>query len=130
MSKVEDQLAIRELAARYNRAFDYGDPDAWAACFTADGTFNMGTKTLAAGNAALLAFAKKVIPTMAIKHCTTDAIVEVDGDQGTHDAYLIVLNTKDKVHVADSGRYRDRVVKINGAWKFQQRVVEIDGKKG
>ncbi len=130
MSKVEDQLAIRELAARYNRAFDYGDPDAWAACFTADGTFNMGSKTLAAGSEALLAFAKKVIPTMSIKHCTTDAIVEVDGDNATHDAYLIVLNTKDKVHVADSGRYQDRVVKINGEWKFQQRVVEIDGKKG
>lgn len=129
MSNVEDHLAIRELAARYNRAFDYGDPEAWAACFTPDGTFNMGSKTLAAGSEALLAFAQKVIPTMTIKHCTTDAIVEVDGVNGTHDAYLIVLNTKDKVFVADSGRYRDRVVKVNGAWKFKQRVVEIDGKK-
>ena len=66
MSNVEDHLAIRELAARYNRAFDYGDPEAWVECFTEDGTFNIGSKELAAGSDALLAFAKKSIPGMKL----------------------------------------------------------------
>ncbi len=128
MSNVEDHLAIRELAARYNRAFDYGDPEAWVKCFTDDGTFEMGGKQLAAGSEALLAFANKMIPTMKVKHCTTDAIVEVNGSTGTHDAYLILMSCGEKVSAANSGRYLDKVVKQNGQWKFQQRVVEIDGK--
>ena len=110
MSKVEDHIAIRELAARYNRAFDYGNPEAWVECFTEDGSFEMGSKQLAAGSTDLLTFAKKMIPSMKVKHCTTDAIVEVDGDTGTHDAYL------------------DAVVKVDGQWKFKQRVVDIDDK--
>ena len=128
MSKVEDHLAIRELAARYNRAFDYGNPEAWVECFTEDGSFEMGSKKLAAGHTDLLAFAKKMIPTMKVKHCTTDAIVEVDGDTGTHDAYLILIDCGDKVSVANSGRYIDAVVRVNGEWKFKQRVVDIDDK--
>ena len=128
MSKVEDHIAIRELAARYNRAFDYGNPEAWVECFTEDGSFEMGSKTLAAGSTDLLAFAKKMIPTMKVKHCTTDAIVEVDGDTGTHDAYLILVGCDDKVSVINSGRYIDAVVRVNGQWKFKQRVVDIDDK--
>lgn len=128
MSKVEDHIAIRELAARYNRAFDYGNPEAWVECFTADGSFNMGSKTLAAGHTDLLAFAQKMIPTMKVKHCTTDAIVEVDGNTGTHDAYLILVDCGDKVSVVNSGRYIDTVEKVDGQWKFKQRVVDIDDK--
>ncbi len=128
MSNVEDHLAIRELAARYNRAFDYGDPKAWVECFTEDGTFNIGTKELAAGSEALLAFANKSIPTMKVKHCTTDAIVEVNGDAGTHDAYLILMDLGDKISANNSGRYLDDVVKQNGKWKFKKRVVELDGR--
>lgn len=128
MSKVEDHLAIRELAARYNRAFDYRNPKAWVECFTPDGTFEMGGRQLAAGGEALLKFAEKMIPTMKVKHCTTDAIVEINGDTAIHDAYLILVDTGEKVSVINSGRYLDKVVKINGAWKFKQRVVDIDGK--
>ena len=128
MSKVEDHLAIRELAARYNRTFDYGDPKGWVECFTEDGTFNIGSKELAAGSEALLAFAEKSIPSMSVKHCTTDAIVEIDGDTATHDAYLILMDCGEKVTANNSGRYLDEVVKQNGKWKFKKRVVEIDGK--
>lgn len=128
MSNVADQLAIRQVVAQYNRAFDFGDPEAWAATFAADGTFSMGGKQLAAGREALLAFARKMIPTMKVKHCTTDAIVEVEGNAASHDAYLILVAIGEKVSVVNSGRYLDRLVKVDGAWKFKSRVVEIDGK--
>ena len=128
MSNVEDHLAIRELAARYNRAFDYGNPEAWVECFTADGTFNIGSKELASGSEALLAFARKNIPKMKVKHCTTDAIVEVNGDTGTHDAYLILMDLNEQIAANNSGRYLDDVVKQNGQWKFKKRVVQLDSK--
>ena len=128
MNTVADNLEIRQLVAKYNRAFDYRDPEAWVDTFAADGTFAMGGKQLATGREALLAFAKKMIPTMKVKHCTTDAIVEVNGDSATHDAYLILVDTGEKVSVVNSGRYLDVLAKVNGAWKFKARVVEIDGK--
>ncbi len=128
MNAIADQLAIRQLVAQYNRAFDFGDPAAWVETFADDGTFAMGGRQLAAGREALLAFAGKMIPTMKVKHCTTDAIVEVNGDTATHDAYLILVNTGDQVSVANSGRYRDQLVKVDGRWKFKSREVEIDGK--
>ncbi|MEH6543438.1 MAG: nuclear transport factor 2 family protein [Porticoccaceae bacterium] len=129
MSNVADELAIRKVVAQYNRAFDYGDPVAWADLFTADGTFCMGGKELAGGKENLLAFAKKMVPSMKVKHCTTDAIVEVDGNTASHDAYLILVDTgADKVSVVNSGRYIDTMEKVGGDWKFKSRVVEIDGK--
>jgi len=128
MSTLADQFEIRHLVGQYNRAFDYREPEAWVETFAADGTFEMGGRQLAAGREALLAFAHKMIPTMKVKHCTTDNIVEVQGDTATHDAYLILVDTGEKVSVVNSGRYRDQLVKVNGAWKFKSRTVEIDGK--
>ncbi len=127
MSDIADQLAIRKVVSQYNRAFDYGEPEAWAELFTADGTFSMGGKELAAGKENLLAFAKKMIPTMKVKHCTTDAIVEINGNTANHDAYLLLVDTEDKVSVVNSGRYIDVLEKTDGDWKFKSRVVEIDG---
>ena len=128
MSYIADELAIRKVVAQYNRAFDYGDPEAWAGLFTADGKFCMGGKELAAGSENLLAFAKKMIPSMKVKHCTTDPIISVDGDTAHHDAYLILVDTGDKVSVINSGRYIDVLQRVAGDWKFQSRTVEIDGK--
>ena len=128
MSEVADELAIRKVVAQYNRAFDYGDPEAWADLFTADGTFCMGSKELAGGREALLAFGKKMMPTMKVKHCTTDPIIEVNGNTASHDAYLILVATGDEISVINSGRYIDVLEKVDGAWKFKTRVVELDGK--
>lgn len=128
MSDVADELAIRKVVAQYNRAFDYGDPEAWAALFTADGTFSMGSKELAGGRENLLAFAKQMIPTMKVKHCTTDPIIEVNGNTASHDAYLILVDTGDQVSVINSGRYIDELEKVDGQWKFKSRVVRVDGR--
>lgn len=53
---IEDQLAIQQLYARYNHAIDAGKGDAWAACFTAEGTFDSATGSFA-GTEQLAAFA-------------------------------------------------------------------------
>lgn len=37
-----DRLEIEQLYAKYNHAIDFGDGDAWAATFTADGSFDRG----------------------------------------------------------------------------------------
>ena len=41
--EVVDRLAILQLEAEYARTWDSQDADGWAACFTADGAFEMGS---------------------------------------------------------------------------------------
>ena len=41
--EVADRLAILQLEAEYARTWDSQDADGWAACFTDDGAFEMGT---------------------------------------------------------------------------------------
>jgi SnoaL-like domain len=47
----EDHLAIQQLYARYYHAFDLGDPERWAACFTPNGSLradHIGREQIAA----------------------------------------------------------------------------------
>ena len=41
--EVADRLAILQLEAEYARTWDSQDADGWAACFTEDGAFEMGS---------------------------------------------------------------------------------------
>lgn len=54
-----DTLEILQLAARYNHAIDYGDPEAWAGTFTEDGTFNTA-QGVQQGHEALAQFAAEI----------------------------------------------------------------------
>ena len=43
VDQVADRLAILQLEAEYARTWDSQDADGWAACFTDDGVFEMGS---------------------------------------------------------------------------------------
>lgn len=121
-----DWIAIRELTARYNRAFDGGDVEAWVACFTVDGVFEIvGGKTLN-GASELRGFATKAVARLRVRHCTTDAIIEIDGDRARQDAYLLLVDIGGGSKFVNSGNYRDDLVKEHGSWKFARRSVVID----
>jgi hypothetical protein len=63
--EVVDRLAILQLEAEYARTWDSQDADGWAACFTDDGAFEMGSTTGGlpamrfAGTAALTEFCRR-----------------------------------------------------------------------
>ena len=50
----QDYVDIEQLYAQYNHAIDSGDAEAWAATFTADGSFNKFT-----GHEALAGFVRQ-----------------------------------------------------------------------
>ena len=41
-----EKVAIQELLARYAHAIDNLEPEAWVACFTPDGVFQVGSRAL------------------------------------------------------------------------------------
>jgi ketosteroid isomerase-like protein len=123
---VADRLDILDLVARYNHAIDSGDAAAWAATFTPDGVFETA-RGATTGTAALTEFAATFHSRMAnARHWNTNHVVEGDGDQATHRCYLQLLRTGEQAGIISTGRYEDRLRRVDGAWRFAQRTVVGD----
>ncbi len=123
-----DTLEILQLAARYNHAIDYGDPEAWAGTFAQDGVFNSGPKPVT-GHEALAQFAAGFATNMAgARHWTNNHVVDINGDEATHSCYLNLVQTKDGSSSIVSGRYDDTLKKIDDQWRFTTRSVTPDPK--
>jgi hypothetical protein len=124
--RIEDQFAIRELVARYNYAIDEGRAEEWVATFVPDGTFEstaLGTHT---GAEALLAFAKGYIEAFPGRHCTSDFVIDVDGDDARSRCYLIAVNNAAAPIIAATAVYEDVLRRTPEGWRFVHRKVAPD----
>jgi uncharacterized protein (TIGR02246 family) len=127
-----DRAQIRELTARYNRCFDDGDPDGFAATFTEDGVMEVEGTFLTSGRAALAEMVRHT--PYGVKHVTVDATVEVDGDRAVQDVTLVVLSRPGpdapagaRSKLTSSGRYHDQLVRTPDGWRFSHRTAILDG---
>ncbi len=123
-----DRLDIQELLARYNHAIDSGDAAAWAATFTADGTFTSGGRTHA-GSEALRAFATDFAGRLpGSRHWNDNLIIEGAGDEATARCYLQLLKTGggEPATLVTTARYEDTLRRVAGAWRFASRTVVRD----
>jgi uncharacterized protein (TIGR02246 family) len=126
VERVLDHLAIRELTARYNRAFDDVDSEAWADTFTPDGVMDYGGDPIA-GRDALVALSRAT--GFGYVHMTTDPIIEIDGDRATQSCSVIIAQrsqARDQVSVAMTGRYDDELVRTPDGWRFRRRTASLD----
>ena len=126
LRRVEDQLAIRELVARYNYAIDEGRPEEWVGTFVPDGTFEstaLGTHT---GADALLAFAKGYIAAVEGRHCTSDFVIDVDGDDARSRCYLIAVSNAAAPMISVTAVYEDVLRRTSDGWRFVHRKVTPD----
>ena len=128
VQRLRDQLEIRELTARYNRAFDDGDADAYAATFVPDGSMEATGIPRAEGHDALKGLVRQT--PYGIVHITTDPIIEIDGDRAVQHCTLIVANRhedRSPVTFGTTGRYDDELVRTADGWRFTSRVAVLDG---
>jgi uncharacterized protein (TIGR02246 family) len=133
MAWLVDRARIRELTARYNRCFDDGDPEGFAACFTEDGAMEVTGGFATTGHEALAEMVRRT--PYGIMHVTVDAIVEVDGDRAVQDVTLLVVARpqpdappdKRKSRLQSSGRYHDELVRTPDGWRFSRRTATLDG---
>lgn len=125
---VEDILAIQELYARYNHAIDFGDAEAWAGCFTADGVFEATpVEQPLAGRDALAEFARNYSQNVRGRHWTNNLVLE-EADGGVRGTcYLILFRLGDEGAVPMvTGVYRDEIAKEADGWKFKRRTMTAD----
>jgi hypothetical protein len=121
-----DQLEIRELVARYNYAIDEGRPEEWVSTFVADGTFESTALGAHTGPEALHAFATGYIAAVTGRHCTSDFVIDVDGDEARSRCYLIAINNAAAPIVSTTAVYDDVLRRTPDGWRFVHRKVTPD----
>jgi DNA-binding IclR family transcriptional regulator len=126
MASWEDKLAIRELTARYNRAIDEGRAEEWAATFVEDGVFEPSSGGRYQGTPALVEFARAFASRLSVRHCTTDALVDVEGDRANQTCYLLLIDRSDGIRIMNTGVYQDSLVRTPEGWRFVHRKVTVD----
>ncbi|RLA41869.1 MAG: hypothetical protein DRR06_06940 [Gammaproteobacteria bacterium] len=129
-SILEDKEAIRDLLSAYCFHVDDGEYDEWAALFAEDATLEAGALATCQGRAEIKAFIVAAVggDVPARKHCTMNAMIQVNGDKATANSYIIVVRADDKGGIVNSlaGRYQDELVRQGGDWKFQKRIICMD----
>ncbi|MGH9080744.1 MAG: nuclear transport factor 2 family protein [Acidimicrobiales bacterium] len=127
---VEDQLAIRDLAARYNHAIDSGDGVAYADTFVDGGVLDAGELVLQ-GRDALGAFASSFAASVrSPRHIATSLVIDGEGDHAELRAYvqmLAMVGEPPRHQITASGTYDDTLVRLGGAWRFVRRTFTGDG---
>lgn len=121
----EDKLEIRELISRYNDAVDHHAVDEWVALFVDGGVLDLAGAARFEGAEALRTFAgslKDVYATTPMRHCTSNEVIDVDGDAARGRCYLTVLHAQgDKIDVRLFGVYADTFRRVDGRWRFVER---------
>lgn len=128
-----DAAAIRELTARYNRAFDDGDGDTFAACFVEEGAMDVAGGFEVRGRDDLAEMCRRT--PYGVVHVTVDPTIEVDGDSAVQDVTVLVLQRPKPDAPADarlstlqrSGRYHDELARTAEGWRFVRRSAALDG---
>lgn len=131
-----DRVAIEDMVVDYYAHLGGGDAGAFDAYFTEDAVFDVNGN-IATGRAEIEAMYAAIgeNPTSAsngggpFRMILSNPVIEVDGDTAT--ARFIWTGIRnpaiDQPPVIDEqGREYDRLVKVNGEWKFAHRVVIAD----
>jgi pimeloyl-ACP methyl ester carboxylesterase len=123
-STVDDIEAIKQLVARYNLAFDYGDVDGYLATWTEDGLFHRSNALRSyRGHDEL----RELITTFPVqgRHVSTNFVIDVDGDRATASSYLLYLSA-DGYQPVMFGVYSDELVRGGSGWQFAARRLQVD----
>jgi len=129
IQRIDDRMAIEQLLMEYGRALDNRDFAAFAALFTEDGEWMgaqgsyHGPKEIQESMEKMFTAAAADIPKGKNFHLLTNVIIELQGDRATASSKFIFYKMNGaKPEAAVAGRYEDRLVRVGGAWKFQQRL--------
>ncbi|HJS94144.1 MAG TPA: nuclear transport factor 2 family protein [Solirubrobacteraceae bacterium] len=128
MNNLEHKLAIQELVARYNMAWDAEDPSGVSACFTTAGVFVDAVGGEHAGREEIEAFVRASTEQFGrMRHITSTHLVEFAGDQAAlHRCYVVFVSHPQGERVLDTGAYEDQVELSEGEWRFARRIVRFD----
>jgi len=130
----EDVQAITSLVHRYAALIDAGDLDGVAALFE-HATWGAGTRSerlrgteeVRRGYGGVILYEDG---TPRTKHVITNLVIDVraSSTHATAGSYFTVLQATDELSLQPiiAGRYEDRFEKVDGAWRFSERIIHPD----
>lgn len=121
--KVEDELAIIQLRARYCHLLDDMQWDDFVDLFTEDGVFEGLSQV--SGKPAIMQFFSQDVPKVAERfwHFCTNGTVNIEGDTATGRISMEYISISNGVSYTSAGHYDDVMVRENGVWKFKSRKI-------
>lgn len=122
MNSLEDELALRNLMARYSDAVNRVDADAWIATWAEDAVWNLLGNPVS-GKDNILALWKQMMSSFEFAlMLPSTCLFEVDGDTASGHWYLTEY-TRDPEGAASTvlSRYTDTYTRKEGQWLFQSR---------
>jgi hypothetical protein len=125
----DDTEAIRALVHEYTYRLDAGDIDGVAALFEHAELRSTRHDRVLRGIEGAYTLLENVIMrddgTPQTMHQLTNVTITVDGDTATSRSYFTVLQvTAQGLHPILAGEYRDRFARVDGAWRFAERLFD------
>ena len=120
----DDRLSIMDLLARYARCLDSGDLDGYVNNFAPDGVL-FGTHV---GRQQIRDYVGQVIarrntdPSRRM-HLVGSPVIKGDGQRATVHSYLLWIELGAESPVSAAAEYNDSVVKLDGRWVFESRML-------
>lgn len=132
LQHLEDKEAIRLLLERYIELNESRDYKTYSGLFARNGEL-VTRRGRATGPEAIHAMLEKNFGAAAASansplngslHILSNIKIEVTGDTATATSRWTLLSPNDnQARVPQAGSYSDRLVRENGEWKFQQRII-------
>jgi 3-phenylpropionate/cinnamic acid dioxygenase small subunit len=135
LDRLESEQAIRETMVRYAQTLDYGDSAGWAACYTADGVFDVRRRGEPLfrhqGSDALAEFATGHTSAPAVYHKHVLGLPSItlseDGQAATASTYFMMVHeSPDGPQVLVFGRYLDAFARGDAGWQLSERIVDME----
>lgn len=126
LQELSDIAEIRQLNARYNRAADLGEGEAYAAHFTKHAEFEIVGNRIYRGREEI---ASAAASTQVTVHVTTEPEIELDGDTATQRLRMLsVVRAPDvsRNEFVASGWYIDTLKRTKGGWLYHRRQASLD----
>ncbi|MCR9259365.1 MAG: nuclear transport factor 2 family protein [Pseudomonadaceae bacterium] len=121
INALEDREAIRELTAEYCHSIAAGDGTAVTALFCDDGAFVMGERRVD-GSAELSSFYAALSDNPPIPFIQNHVIDSLTPTKAQGRCSVEIRMVRDGTAITAAGWYRDTYKKIDGTWKFSERV--------
>ena len=127
----EDRLAIQELMAVYSRCIDFKRWDELPDLFTEDCTLDFGAVMgKHQGREGIRNFADMLSNTgLTMRHYVTNCIITGNSETADATTYVLAFTGEPGGMHPTTGRYEDRVRKVNGRWLLHVRrgIIEMPG---
>jgi uncharacterized protein (TIGR02246 family) len=128
MDQTAARLAIQELVATYDMAWDVEDADGVVETFVPDGVFVDAAGTSHETRDRIREFVEASPRQFgSMRHITSTHLVTFTGDTSArHRCYVVFVSHPGGERVLDTGGYDDEVVLTREGWRFARRVVSFD----